>query len=175
MSEFWARKIKTYFDKFDINHDGFVTKDDMEHMAERLCAVASLGPEQVAPTKELFVELWRKFMKSAGSDDNGALTVSILVLSLDQQKDDPEFKETFLKFAKHVFGVRDLNGDGYLSEDEYLKSFAGIGIKDLSFVHSAFEYIDVNKDGKLSLEEYSNALLQYLITDDEHLLWGPLD
>jgi len=113
-------------------------------------------------------------MKSAGSDDNGLLTPSILIESLDQQRNDPEFKKVFLKYANQCFGVLDFNGDGYLSEDELTNTFVAIGVQDTSFVHSAFEYIDLNKDGKLSVKEFSNAYLKYLITEDEHLLFGPL-
>ena len=119
-------------------------------------------------------QLWRKYMKSAGSDDNGLLTPSILIESLDQQRNNPEFKKVFLTFTNQIFGVLDLNGDGYLSEDELARGFDALGVQDTSFVHNTFEYMDLNKDGKLSIEEFSHAFLQYLITEDEHLLFGPL-
>src|SRR6218665_130963 len=118
-------------------------------------------------------QLWRKFMKSAGSDDNGLLTASILVASIDQQRNDPEFKDTFAKLCHDFFGVLDVDGDGYLTEDEFSRAFVGILIKDVSFVRTAFESLDVNKDGKLSIEEYTTGLLAYLTTEDELLLWGP--
>src|SRR6218665_2835758 len=124
----------------------------------------------------MYPQLWRKFMTSAGSDDNGLLTASILVASLELQKDDPNFKETYMyvKLCHGLFGVRDVNKDGYLSEDEYKRAFAGIGINDTSFVHTGFEYLDVNKDGKLNINEYTAGWLAYLTTEDEHLLFGPL-
>ena len=113
-------------------------------------------------------------MKSAGSDDNGLLTASILVASIDQQRNDPEFKEALAKLCYDFFGVLDVNGDGYLSEDEYSRSFELTGVQDASFVRHAFEYMDVNKDGKLSIQEYTAGLLAYFTTEDEHLLFGPL-
>jgi Ca2+-binding EF-hand superfamily protein len=72
------------------------------------------------------------------------------------------------------FDFLDLNGNGYLSEDEFARAFAGAGLEDKSFVHSTFEYMDLNKDGKLSVDEYTSAFYKYLTTEDEHLLWGPL-
>jgi len=132
------------------------------HLDSRMIIISVMCPQ-----------LWRKFMKSAGSDDNGLLTPSILVASIDQQRDDPEFREAFLQLCHDFFGVRDVNGDGYLSEDEYKRAFVGIGVSDTSFVHTGFEHLDVNKDGKLSINEYTAGLLAYLTTEDEHLLYGP--
>ena len=113
-------------------------------------------------------------MKSAGSDENGLLTEPIMIASIDQQRNDPEFRETFVKFSQDYFGVLDVNGDGYLSEDEFARAYIGVGIQDTSFIHNNFEYLDVNKDGKLSINEYTAGFLAYLTTEDEHLLYGPL-
>ena len=113
-------------------------------------------------------------MKSAGSDDNGLLTPSIMIASIDQQRNDPEFKSTFVNDSLNWFGLLDANGDGFLSEDEYKRAWIGIGVQDASFVHNAFEYLDVNADGKLSINEYTAGSLAHLTTEDEHLLFGPL-
>src|SRR6218665_3313539 len=113
-------------------------------------------------------QLWRKFMKSAESDDNGLLTSSIIVASIDEQRNDPEFKETYVKVCEDFFGVLDVSGDGYLSEEEYKRAWVGIGVSDANFVHSAFEYLDVSEDGQLSINEYTSGLLAYLTTEDEH-------
>jgi Ca2+-binding EF-hand superfamily protein len=114
-------------------------------------------------------------MKSAvGSDDNGLLTPSILVASIDQQRNDPEFKMAYCKMCHSFYDVLDLNGDGYLSKDEFARVFTEAGFEDNSFVHAGFERMDLNKDGKLSVDEYTSAFYKYLTTEDEHLLWGPL-
>ncbi len=133
------------------------------HLDSRMIIISVMCPQ-----------LWREFMKSAGSDDNGLLTPSILVATLETQRNDPKFKEAWVKACHDFFGVLDVNGDGYLSEDEYSRSFELTGVQDASFVRHAFEYMDVNKDGKLSILEYTAGLLAYFTTEDEHLLFGPL-
>ena len=123
----------------------------------------------------MLIQLWRKYKLSAGSDDNGLLTPSIIVASLDQQRNDPDFRETYVNLCRDYFGILDVNGDGYLSEEEYKRALAGILIKDVSFVRTAFENLDVNSDGKLSIDEYANGMVDYLLAEDyKHLLWGPL-
>jgi Ca2+-binding EF-hand superfamily protein len=72
------------------------------------------------------------------------------------------------------FDVLDLNGDGYLSKDEIARVFTEAGFEDNSFVYAAFKHMDVNKDGKLSYDAYASGEYEYLTTEDEHLLFGPL-
>ena len=35
MSDFWIRKMKTYFQRIDFDRDGVITQKDFEGMAER--------------------------------------------------------------------------------------------------------------------------------------------
>jgi len=59
MSEFWVRKIKTYFNVIDTNSDGVISKKDAEEMVDKLSDQEKLRPEQTAKTKRLFVEVNR--------------------------------------------------------------------------------------------------------------------
>src|SRR6218665_3326328 len=115
----------------------------------------------------LSLKVWRLWMKSAGSDDNGLLTPSIFVESLKQQKNDPEFKEAYLAMCLQFFRILDVNGDNFLQEEEYARSFGSVGIQDKGVIRRAFEAIDLNQDGKLSLEEFSTALFENLTSEDE--------
>src|SRR6218665_895759 len=113
-------------------------------------------------------KVWRLWMKSAGSDDNGLLTPSIFAESLKQQMNDPEFKEAYLAVCLQFFRILDLNGDGFLQEEEYARSFASAGIQDnKGVIRRAFEIIDINQGRKLSLEEFSTALLENLTSEDK--------
>src|SRR6218665_3728091 len=124
------------------------------------------------------LKVWRSWMKSAESDDNGLLTPSIMVESVLQQRNDPEFKEIYLASCIQFFRILDVNGDGVLQEEEFARSFASSGFHDKDIVRRAFEAIDLNQDGKLSVEEFSIALLQYLTSEDENSrytdVWEPL-
>lgn len=131
-------------------------------------------------TSALFFLSARHILLPSGSDDSGLLTASIFTESMQQQRNDPEFKGTYMKISRylHLFGLLDVNGDGFLQEDEYAASLAAIGIEDTSIMSRAFEAIDLNGDGKLSLDEFCSALLEYITSEDENSrsahFWGPL-
>ena len=124
------------------------------------------------------LKVWRNWMKSTESDDNGLLTPSIMVESVKQQRNDPEFKEAYQAMCVQFFRILDVNGDGFLQEDEYARSFTSVGFEDKDIIRRAFDSIDINADGKLSLEEFSTALLEYHTSEDGTSrytkIWGPL-
>ena len=117
-------------------------------------------------------------MKSTEFDDKGLLTPSIMVESVLQYRNDPEFKETYRTGCKQFFEIVDVSGDGFLQEEEFARSFVNAGFHDKDIARRGFDAIDLNQDGKLSLEEFSTAMLEYLTSEDEQSryteLWGPL-
>ena len=72
----------------------------------------------------------------------------------------------------------DVNGDGFLQEEELAKSYASGGFQDTGIARRAFDEIDINRDGKVSPEEFSSAYFEYHTSDDENSryrnIWGPL-
>lgn len=57
----------------------------------------------------------------------------------------------------------DINGDGYLQEDEFNTIFVQFGAKDTSWTKETFKAMDVNGDGKLSIEEYIDGFNDFFI------------
>ena len=57
MSEFWARKVRTFFHTVDVNDDGLISKKDAEGLADNLADVEHLSPERRALIKDNFVKV----------------------------------------------------------------------------------------------------------------------
>jgi len=161
-----------------MNNDGEVSLEEVTGLYERHYDHAKADAADREKMKESYTKLWRMYMKSAESDESGVLTPSILFESVKLQKDDPEFKKAFLAVCQHSISPMDVNGDGFLQEDEYTKAIAAMGFQDPNIVRRVFEAADTNKDGKLSWEEYGNAAFENLTSEDENspftLMWGPL-
>ena len=48
MSDFWLRKMKTYFVRIDFDKDGSITRKDFEGMASRFAASGKMPADQTA-------------------------------------------------------------------------------------------------------------------------------
>lgn len=66
------------------------------------------------------------------------------------------------KEAEFTFTVIDLDGNGYISKDEFDNHMSKVGytVDDISKV---FQKIDANQDEKICLEEFRNAMVSYPI------------
>ena len=57
MSEFWTRKMKTYFNRIDFDKDGSITRKDFEGMGERFVEADKLDATAGAAMKSKLVEV----------------------------------------------------------------------------------------------------------------------
>ena len=48
MTEFWKRKMSTYFHRIDFDKDGAITRADFEGMAKRFMETGKLSPDRQA-------------------------------------------------------------------------------------------------------------------------------
>ncbi len=48
MSEFWQKKMRTYFQRIDFDHDGAITKKDFEGMADRFIKTGKFDDKKAA-------------------------------------------------------------------------------------------------------------------------------
>ena len=67
MSEFWQRKIRTHFDRLDVDKDGIVSKSDFELLAQRFCAGEKADPIKQEQLRECMIDVswfnYRTFMR----------------------------------------------------------------------------------------------------------------
>jgi len=124
--------------------------------------------------------VYLKYTSSAVSEPEGKrlLTESVLIKSLQQLKDDPEFKKNLGDKILSLFYMMDVNKDGYLQSDEYRRGFENLGVAQSVFTQAAFEAIDTDHDGLISPDEIIAAYLDFLFSEDDNspnnFFWGPL-
>jgi len=57
MSEFLARKVKTYFKFIDVNHDGYISLQDFEELADRQSDATKANADEKENLKAAFVKV----------------------------------------------------------------------------------------------------------------------
>jgi Ca2+-binding EF-hand superfamily protein len=139
----------------DINHDGYLSREDFELMAKRLVENVS------GITKEKTEEIYAAFLSIADfiglkpgvkfTLDEAAKIGSDLYLS-------PTTGEKPTQYNDLLFDCIDTNSDGHISLEEFKVYFNIMGhdLSDEEIKHS-FDTIDSNGDGEISREEFVAA------------------
>jgi len=58
MSDFWVRKMKTYFQRIDFDKDGSITQKDFEGMADRFVSAEKLDAAKGAELKTKLIQVF---------------------------------------------------------------------------------------------------------------------
>jgi len=175
MSEFWLRKMRTYFDRVDFDQDGSITQKDFEGMAERFAA--NLPAEKAADLKQTFTQVWEKYQSVMVQDGDtiskDAFTAGMLTLATEPSKRTARLQSTL----PLLFHAVDSNGDGKIDEGEFVKFFELMKI-DPAAAPVTFKAIDADGDGEISLEEFVDCGTDFFLSEDESksskFFWGPL-
>lgn len=139
-----AKVKRGFLEKFDVNKDGKVSKEEFKGYMEKRFQRMDVDKDDTVSIDEL--EQYRRQQQNKGKKSKLA--------RLDSDGDGSISKEEFIapriKQVEKKFLKLDKNKDGKLTAGEFPKK---------KIQHSAlFENIDANKDGKISNEEKDAAL-----------------
>ena len=176
MSDFWLRKMRTYFTRIDFDKDGSITQKDFEAMAKRFIESEKLDAKRGQELKDKLLQIWDKYLK--GVADGKALTQPLFIDALKKQLEkDKDIRQTLGGPLPIFFHAVDANGDGMIQSDEFSLFFQILGL-DPKMAPDSFKAIDTNNDGQLSLEEFVHAGTDFFTSENEKcpskLFWGPL-
>lgn len=169
------RKMRTRVYRMDVNHDGYISREDFELMAKRLventCEINEKKREEIF---QAFLSIPDTIGIKSGqkiSLEETAKRATHHYLSLTAER-PPEYHDK-------LFDCIDTNSDGMISMTEFKIYFKiiGHGITDEEMKH-AFGTIDSNGDGKISREEFLAAAEDFYYgveeTELSHAFFGKL-
>lgn len=175
MSEFWHRKMKTYFKRIDFDHDGAITRSDFQGMGDRFVNSGKVDAATGEHLKKTLTDIWDLYLKVAGHAEK--LDEKAFVKTMKDLVKDKKNKKTLEGPLPLFFNAVDANQDGFIQQDEFEMFFDLLGL-DQKMAGESFRAIDTNNDGLLSKEEFMDAGVDFFVTDDEahptKLFWGPL-
>jgi len=175
MSDFWIRKMKTYFNRIDFDKDGSITRKDFEGMGARFVEADKLDAAAGETMKGKLVEIWDKYISAVGGGDG--ITEKSFIDAMGKLVKDPSMKATLAGPLPLFFQAVDANNDGMIDSNEFGIFFRIFGL-DENMAPASFQAIDTNNDGLLSLEEFVEAGTDFFISEDAaaptKLFWGPM-
>ena len=172
----WARKLKTVFRQLDLDNDGYLTEEDLNHsLNHRLEAYPSLDAEEQCQQMH---RVWIEFYNGGQQvPDNYPLSEAEFLQNMWMAVKTPAFKQQVSDMATKTLEQADTEKKGYISKQDYVKiasKFLG-----LDRAAAAFDAMDVKKTERVTYDELLAALLFYYTdTNDEthplNYMKGPL-
>lgn len=167
-TDFQSTKIDRTFANVDIDGNGFVERRDFQGLAYRL--MDQLGTEPASregrAVVDAFEALWDAMAEVVGKGKNGSLYPmdyrrAMVAAFVEGDLFDPIFRPAF----EAMLAIMDRDGDGFISEDEFLAFHSAHG-RPASDCALAFENLDTDKDGQLSVEELLTVAREYYTSPD---------
>ena len=146
------KKLKEEFDKFDINKDGEISKEEL------IKYLAKLYPYQEA------VERAEEIFKEIDFNNDGCINFSEFLTA--------NFKKEKLlsdKTLQKTFNLLDLDGNGYITLEE-LKESMPIEITSKIEWKQLIEEVDKDGDNQISFKEFKEMMQKLLINDHEEII-----
>jgi len=175
-SEFWKRKMRTFFKRKDVDQDGLFTRKDYEIMADRYEEMTK-GQKGCDParTRTLLLQLWQETFEEMSKKH--PITFEYLCEGF-KEKGKEGLSNNVRKLYSELFDAIDTNQDDRIQVEEFIMFYKISGIEDRQAAIDSFKAVDTNGDGVLSREEFVHAGVEFFTSDDlslpSRLLYGPL-
>lgn len=163
------RKFSILFDWFDHTNDGWITRNDIEQMAELFAAVApDDDQENKNAMREAFNRWWQILVDAGGADADQRVGRQEFIAIMRSNVVDPKnFEHVVLPIVDALMRALDTDGSGALTADEYVRMYDALGVNPATST-AAFQRLDRNGDGSISHAEFRTAIEEfYLSTDAE--------
>ena len=171
---FWNKKIRRALEVTDVDKDGLITRRDFELIVERQKEFGGVSDERSAELRKHLMEACDIFQLTEGSPgftyDQFMDNYVAYAIEYSQPDKTPGYMPVF-------FAGLDLNGNGYISLEEWTIHYKCLGI-DPKHAKASFDAMDTDGDGKVSYDEYAAYSMEYLFTIKNDLnsaiFYGPL-
>ncbi|XP_013386646.1 sarcoplasmic calcium-binding protein-like [Lingula anatina] len=165
-SEYWRRKLRTFFKAMDATRDGYITKEDYEFSAYRLASYMGLDETKAKEVLKLRIEVWEAFSKDPKNSEVYKISEDEFISNyLDVI--NTSFRDALVDFASREFDVYDLDEDGFISSKEHKAFFYSWRIPT-DYSADTFKALDTDGDGLISRDEYIQGAADFMFSEDEN-------
>ncbi|MFE9242676.1 EF-hand domain-containing protein [Nocardiopsis sp. NPDC006938] len=152
------------FDALDTDGDQTLTWADYQRLVDRY--VSGYGLDASAPralaVQEAYESLWEMLVRAS---DEGRLDRERFVGAMQEASEDRSRSNTAEAVAEAVFDLLDGDGDGTISQEEFLVYAKALGA-DEDDARTRFAHVDTDGDGIMSREEFVLSARRFLFGDD---------
>lgn len=161
-----AARFGDLFDVLDTDDDKAVTWADYQRLVDLYVAGYGLEAEdpRAQAIQSAYESMWRKLVDLSGAQTDG-LDRDSFVGAMHAASEDRSRSNAAEAVAEAVFDLLDVDGDGRISEAEFLVYAKTLGADEAS-ARTRFAHVDTDGDGDINREEFVLSARQYLFGDD---------
>lgn len=170
LTELQQKKQQRFFGLLDSNRDGFVERKDFEAVAENLCIIQGIEMDTASygRMEEVSEKLWIDIREYIDTSRDDRCSAEEWIKFTDEQIvncDEAWYDNYFDSVVTGLFSLFDANGDGLISDMEYMQIFISFRIEP-RHAATCFRRLDLNNDGYLNRDDLSNAVKEFFRSDD---------
>ena len=150
--DFFAKKIATLFNRFDMDRNGMIEEDDFDRWSESLIAIGHLNADQAVLLRKNMKSIWTTYFLPADTDHDLSVAVPELITYMRDAMADEGKRASINATLPIVFAAIDANHDNGVSPEEFHNYFVSLGVTDETFTQMVFKAMDADGDGDLSNE-----------------------
>ncbi|MBW4720313.1 EF-hand domain-containing protein [Saccharothrix obliqua] len=163
-------KLERRFRTYDLDRDGVVTRADFELVSSRVEKTFGLAPDHPAATRlrEVLLGIWTRLAAASDVDRDDQVTLAEYKAAFERHVlvDREAYSRAYQPFIDTMMEIADADGDGRVTEGEYVKWYTALMGLPPDEAAEAFRHLDRDGDGYLGHEEITAAVLEFYFSDD---------
>jgi Ca2+-binding EF-hand superfamily protein len=163
------QNISAVFAVLDANQDSVISEEDFELIGNRVCAQFGIAADSETGRKVRgsYLAWWQQLRRDFDANGDGQVTLAEFASAYKDGKGDPQryFAEQLGPTVKVVVDMVDSDGDGFLSEAEYLRLLA-VATPNREAALAGFRQLDTDGDGRVSVAEFQVGMQQLMLSND---------
>lgn len=169
LTELQKRKLTLAFHHNDLDHDGYLARNDYEEYAKRICKALGFAPgspEHDAIFAQTVAAWDTDVLRTFDRDGDKRVSLEEHLAAYDVSLNDPALHNRLMtEYASSVLKLWDRDGDGKLSSADYATLLGCYGVP-AKMASGAFEHLDRDGDGYLSTGECLKGVEEFFLSDD---------
>jgi Ca2+-binding EF-hand superfamily protein len=154
----------------DTDADGVITSDDLTALGTRICEQLHItGSPAAAPIVDGYAAWWEQLRADCDTDGDGRISRAEFAQAMLSGGGDPQayYDQQMAKIISLVADVMDIDGDGFIEQDEYVALFRAVPEIDRQVVLAGFARLDANGDGRISREEFQAGVADLVLSTNQ--------
>jgi Ca2+-binding EF-hand superfamily protein len=168
LTDLQKRKLNALFNLYDVDKNGFVEQADFEQIVHNLATTLGFQPGSPAYTRlhAGHMAIWNNVQQLSGAPGHQRVTLEEFLAGHDRLLSAKDrYLATIGHFGDSVIELSDQDGDGRLSQQEYVANLRSFNV-DEAAANEAFRRLDRDGDGYLTHDEISRRVEEFFYSDD---------